>query len=405
MTASALSCRRAFLPPRFPAAALSCRRAFLPPRFPAAALTIASFALAALAIFCSPAQASYWNVAITDKGGSNATFKGYSNPWTPPANGNNTNSFDLYAADTIDGSDDTQDDNSSVTVNATITLTWVASPAGDPAPTSIDIVESGYADAFAAGMGATVSASDGISGDTYDPDDPETDEAGGTMETPDDLPAGGRLTVKPVSGGTLTFNRTLTASGSSSYSSTDSFPGTQNAEVSYTVSIHAQPYGWYDVGWSEPNGTHHAGPVINNTNGTLTFEYGWKSTDGNLADLKGISMYEYLSYSGPGTFSSDNTTFYPGPPATSGYSVSNGKAGSVIDPTHLYAVDNQSPFPTTSSLTAATWTAAQKYEFDDPATNEVGTVLYDAGNITDAVQLNPNQFYVSKSGYSATKPL
>ncbi len=116
-------------------------------------------------------------------------------------------------------------------------------------------------------------------------------------------------------------------------------------------------------------------------------------------------MYEYVSYSGPGTFNSDKTTFYPGTPVQSGYSIPNGRAGSPIDPTTLYARDVHSPFTTTSPLVAATWTAAQKYEFDDPATGGVGVILYDAGNITDAVQLNPNQFYISKSGYSATKPL
>ena len=83
----------------------------------------------------------------------------------------------------------------------------------------------------------------------------------------------------------------------------------------------------------------------------------------------------------------------------------NGKAGTQFDASKLYAIDSISPFSTGPSLSAQTWTAAQKYEFDDPATGEIGTVLYDAGNITDAVQLNPNQFYVSKSGYPATKPL
>jgi hypothetical protein len=179
-----------------------------------------------------------------------------------------------------------------------------------------------------------------------------------------------------------------------------------SGSLTYSISVHAQPYGGYDVGWSEPNGTHHAGPVIDNTKGTLTFEYGWKSTDGNLASLKGITIYEYLSHSGPGTFSTDNKTFYPvSPPVTSGYNIFIGKAGTAFDASKLYAVDSTSPFSTGSSLSAQTWTAAQQYEFDDPMTGEVGTSLYDAGNIIDAVQLNPNQFYISKSSYSAIKPL
>ncbi|WP_293915428.1 hypothetical protein [Deinococcus sp.] len=123
--------------------------------------------------------------------------------------------------------------------------------------------------------------------------------------------------------------------------------------------MYTQPYGWCDAGWNDQNGVHHTGPHIDNTIGELAFSYGWKFTNGSLADLGGIKIYEFLDYSGN-----------PGTP-----------------------------------LSALTWNISQKYEFDDPQTGEVGTVLYNPGNVVDAIRLNPNQFTVTKSTYTATKPL
>lgn len=380
-------------------------RAFLPPRFLAAALTL----LCLTTLDVSAQAASGWLFHVDVVGTPKTTrtnsegLNGQSTPFTAPADAMNGISIGSYASGHAgDGASPGQSQScgASISLSVKITATWQGS---DPVPPSVEIIETGQATASATIPAnydtKQVTSNDGLEGS----------DATGVAKTPANAVPPTHLTRE--SGSTWSITRSFSATASSSVNVPASAPqtgyscGSDASLDSYTVKIHAQPYGWYDVGWTDTNGTHHAGPLIDNTKGTLTFEYGWRSTDGNLADLQGISMYEYLSYSGPGTFSADNKTFYPGPPTTSGYSVFNGKAGSLIDPTHLYAVDNQSPFPTTSSLTAVTWTAAQKYEFDDPVTGEVGTVLYSPGNIIDAVQLNPNQFYVSKSGYSATKPL
>ncbi len=381
-------------------------------------------------LFCSPAHAGSWKFSCTGSGSSTFTSTVGSYPpntittnWTPPAPSTGT-SYQLsgLSIPSTDGNFSSAQANTTrkadIVVNAVVTLSWVhgtgQTDANDPAPPSVMLVESSGASWTAQAdnypnpytTGGT-SADDGIG------DKPVSTFNGSVKSGEYSSSANASVTnglpsnwkKYTVSSGTLTLTRAFSAHMTVSSGGSENALNYACSFDGYGISIHAQPYGWYDVGWTDSSGTHHAGPVADNTNGTLTFEYGWRSTDGLLADLQGITMYEYLSYSGPGTFSSDRKTFYPGPPTTSGYNVFNGQAGSSIDPTHLYAVDTQSSFPTKSPLTAVTWTAAQKYEFDDPATGEVGTVLYDPGNITDAVQLNPNQFSVSKSGYTATKPL
>jgi len=361
-------------------------------------LLFAAFSLFALA---TPARAGHW--VLTTKGSGQAMVGsggGMIQTFTPPPPSTNSVTINQIGSgfgigpsfgwppDTV---------TASANLQVTVTGTWTSDSNSDnTAPPGVWLSESSTASATCtnAGVMQAGSADDGWG-------DPVA-QSGSQMGT--SAPPSGQKYVKQ-SGGSFTASLTLSASASGKQGM---YQGGYGASVSLgpiTIAVHAQPYGWYDAGWDEPNGTHHVGGHSDNSTGELGFNYGWKSTDGNLADLKGITMYEYVSYSGPGTFNSDKTTFYPGAPVQSGYSIPNGRAGSPIDPTTLYARDVHSPFTTTSPLVAATWTAAQKYEFDDPATGEVGVILYDAGNITDAVQLNPNQFYISKSGYSATKPL
>ena len=91
-------------------------------------------------------------------------------------------------------------------------------------------------------------------------------------------------------------------------------------------------------------------------------------------------------------------TFYPqSPPIQAGYNVPNGVAGTPFNGQQLYARDAHSPFPV-SSTDAITFTVPQKYKFDDPATNDVGTLLYDCGNIVEGNFLNPFRWDITELG-------
>ena len=305
-----------------------------------------------------------------------------------------------------------------------ITATWVPDPnlPSDPAPPTVETIETagaGRSGTNGDGTAATGSVSNGL--------DPASTTVTSVVTPSTD--ASGKTLVPPVhlmkwSGGSFSFTRTFSVSASASNGSAG---GTCSAGVAlnvYRIQIHAQPYGWHDEGHFDANGNQSSGPLIDNTAGTMTFLYTFRSTSGNIADLKGIKVYEYIDYSGnPGTFGTDNTGPYyrpTSPPigktATGGTFELDQPHYGYIDPTVSYPRDSTGhtmsytgdghlPFPTMKSYSILTITAPQKYEFDDPATNDKGTVLYDPGNIVDAVKLNPNVFYISKSGYSVTSAL
>lgn len=226
---------------------------------------------------------------------------------------------------------------------------------------------------------------------------------------------------RPVSGGVVTFNRSLSASADSDFTFNDSFPDIEGASVSYNMSIHAQPYGWYDAGYnpsltlSSPDTT--PGGYADYSNYRLVFRYKWRSTDGSLADLSGIDIYEHVDYTGnPGTFGTDSSGPYyrpTSPPIAPDPTIGDGKQPYELGnpevshdtPTTGATWDVHSVWPTQTPYSALPVTASQKYEFDDPATGEKGTVLYDAGNIQEGVSLNPNIFYIKKSGAHVEEPL
>ena len=290
-----------------------------------------------------------------------------------------------------------------------VTLTWVPASGqnatSDPAPPAVWVCESAQSEWT---NGTSGSADDALG---------ETKSGTGyygsaaTSDAPASVPPA-HWSSRPVSGGgqVIMPPRTFSAEGDAPVTLNSPYGNSCGSYIDfYTITIHAQPYGLFDAGHLE-NGVFVAGPHADNTTGELAFSYGWYSTSGQLGDLNGITIYEVLDYSGtPGTMSSDNKTFYPqSPPITSGYAVPNGKAGTPFNATTWYAHDVHSAFPTVNPLqplSPLTWTVPQKYEFDDPATGEVGTVLKDMGNIVDRLQINPNKFTVSKSGATATKPL
>ena len=375
-------------------------------------LTLSSLAFAAMLPLSPAARAGSWTFTCNGSGSNDdvSAVPGqpdHHTPWTSP--GPQTGSFSLPQF----GSSSSYRSKNTVSVTVTVKATWNPGPSNDPAPPAVWLCESASAEWSA---GSSGSASDGL-GPEY-----KLNPSGGGIASSADAPAStppAYWKKYAVSGGSVTLpGRTLKAEAD--FPPTTSWPygNTCAAFVdSYKVTIHAQPYGWYNAGWSA-NGTDPDNTTPwNSANGTLSFRYKWYSTDGNLAHLAGIDIYEYVDYTGnSGRFTNHAPPnyYYPtNPPigdtqmqggGTIGFHVENPEI-SHVTPTYGFAQDGHSPWPTKTPLSVFNCVAPQKYKFDDAATGQVGVVLYDAGSITDAVQLNPNQFYVGKSGGSATTPL
>jgi len=350
-------------------------------------LALCGLVLMAILLSSPAARASHWKVSVTDSGGSQTTAvitgipgfdpgQNVTTPWTPPADGNNSTSFNLGSDVLLTAGD--ASGSCSATVNAKVTLTWVADPASDPAPTQVWIGETAAASAYAIGTGPTSQASDGLPGDTYVKDPPGYHLDGGSMVTPSGLPGGGRLTKLTVSNGSISFNHALSASSSSGESQSDAVDDQDNAYLSYTLSIHAQPYNFHQVS------------ATDNRDGTLNFTYSWSSTSGNVSDMNSCVVYEHVVYPGThGTPSNPVPYQPPSPPYNTDWSSANNPNG-MKDPTELpspkWPAQNIGPGYTfgDNNLIVGTFllpqdnvtpvdapfTATQTYVFDDSATGE-----------------------------------
>ena len=371
-----------------------------------------------------PARAAHWQFHTT--GADTLTENGtvHNNPpWQPPSDSPNGISVsETY----IGGATPQAPTTATVNLSLHIVGTWTADasdPSPVPPPPSVVINETSKASA-----GGTNQAGQTFPGTA---DDGCGDSTGSTVNTP----PGGRYTVVQAQGGVITIDRTLNAtmtsqpnpdtnSGPPNYTFTPGVSSGGAAVGAYTMSIHAQPYGWHDEGHFDTSGNQLSGPKIDNTAGTMTFLYTFMSTSGNIANLANIRVYEYVDYSGnAGSFGTDNTGPYYRPSSPPIGKTASGNIFELDQPhygyvnptvpyprdstghTMSYAGDGHSPFPVMKPYSTLTITAPQKYEFDDPATGEKGTVLYSPGSIVDAVKLNPNVFYISKSGYNVKSPL
>lgn len=105
-------------------------------------------------------------------------------------------------------------------------------------------------------------------------------------------PAPGWSTQK-VTGNTFTITRTLVAK----VTAAGNVPCTASASstLSYSVSIHAQPYNLrssgYDIGQ-----VHYDKSRIDPANATIVLSYVWDSTDGNKADLASCQINENVTW-------------------------------------------------------------------------------------------------------------
>ncbi len=333
---------------------------------------LSSLVLAA-ALCPSAAQAGHFDFAAstyTNSDPPDSTFQA-------PLTGGGHYLFGSCRSDSSTGNGATAHANMSVTI--TLKATWThdagQTDANDPAPPLVCLEETGSS--FWSGVTHTSTPPTGSCSNPLKGGETElasTNPIGGTR-------SGHQFTKVAVSGGVATLTRTFSGTASAP-SAPANWSDAKAGLGSYQVTIHAQPYNF-----------HQLGAVMDNGDGTLSWNYVWNSTTGNLSDIgPGCTIYEYVSYDGNTT-----GTYFSGPPA--GYApphppvgpASNGGIYANFNPTispnptvpggaaSAGAMndiqDKPYSFAASSSCVAATWTATQTYKFDDTATGEKAIVV------------------------------
>jgi len=351
--------------------ALPCRRASLPPRFPAAALTL--LCLTTLDVSAHAQAASGWLFHVDVVGTPKTTrtnsegLNGLSATFTAPADATNGITIGSYASGHAgDGASPGSSASCSTSMNLSvkITATWQGS---DPAPPSVEIIETGHATAS-----ATIPANYGTES-VVSNDGLESSDATGVAYTPANTVPPTHLTVK--TGSTWSITRSFSATSSSGVNVPASAPqqgyscGSDASLDSYSVQIHAQPYDYHETN------------VTNNQDGTLTFYYDWLSTSGSKSDLTTCFIHEYVTYPGP-----VGTGLFPLPytmPAPFNGSLNNPTAQPGVGSNGQPATDTNGgmdhqgvpPISPTSPHINGAFTGTQLYEFDDTATGETNTQI------------------------------
>ncbi len=373
-----------------------------------------------MTLYPASAHAGTWKFSCTGSGTSDSSYSDLYSPmyggpftahadWVPPSASPGTSyTIPSFGGGGFGGSANADAAaTGDVSITATITITWMpdTSLPSDPAPPSLWLIESSgctYSASYSPyGVIHTGSgnANDGLSS----PADPlvDTFERGvknGAYMRSANAPAG---TVPPahwfkkdVAGGVITLKRTFTAHAMASFPH-DGSTGTMNVNCSfegYTLKIHAQPY------------NYHQTNVTDNQDGSLTFTYGWSSTDGNLGSLGSCYFHERVTYPGgspyvvPAPFSYPNSL--PNPTVAPG----TGTSGIVMTATNTNS-DTQHTFTPVALYSNATITAQQQYEYDDIATGANNTIVPGPGSGPFAITrtVAPRPPYAVYWWYSCTK--
>jgi hypothetical protein len=306
---------------------------------------------------------------------------------------------------------------SSGTISAT--LTWIPDDSSDQPPATVTLEETAEASWAArdvwdlsvpepGGWSASGSASNGLGhpqvvNDIYSP-------SGGTIIGKTGQSSGSRF-VDDVDSSSGTIVRTLDLSASGTLT-VDDYSGFVEAAVSFNVRIHAHPFLYrMTPALFTPLGMN---PEIDNDNGSLYFYYEWSSTSGNLNDLAGIRVREYVTYQGNdiGTFQLEFPYFwyYPGAPYAGRHREPTDPSG----PAEAGAgEDYHSHGGFLSPFQYATYTGTQTYEFHCPVHHAEGEWERIPGDASgphpivrtfDLSQIwGPGywQYTISKQGYTA----
>jgi hypothetical protein len=193
-----------------------------------------------------------------------------------------------------------------------------------------------------------------------------------------------------------------------------------SGSLSYSISVHAQPYNYYRIPGQSVKGQNADG----SPNGEIDWTYGYSSTDGNTNDLTTCYWHEYVTYPGmvgaiaqPNKYYPQNPPFNYSAPAQfinnptvfPGAGTNGNLMKAVYDPDPIkdkaeeFDITKVPAFVDPSLYTYGTYTATQLFQFDDTATGETNVTVPGAGSgpysIVRTVQiLDPNDYQ-----YSATK--
>ena len=377
------------------------------------------------ALFSTPAaHAGSWTYVVTgDNSGSAYTDNGVNvgaPVYSPASSGSGSSAgFPAYVVDRANNGPSGSGCSITLVVSGQVTFTWQPDPnlPSDPPPDNVLVQESATAfwsansgDSRHHG-GHTGSALNGLMDAEYNPPAMQLrDSSNGYSGPPPDqsypspVPAlVSHFKSYPSGSGTVTVdNRTVTANAVATASSW--YYGA-HVSVSYSASIHPQPYNW------------HITKVTDNGSGMLTFYYDWLSTDGNKADLTTCYSHEYVTYPGPvGTAAFPlsytmpapfdgqllNPTVLPGIWLT-GNPMTD---GDFVDDQKMPALSLFSPHVTGG------FTGTQEYEFDDTATGEADTIIPgpDSGPLSVVRSVySPDgilwYYKLTKSGHTVTKSI
>ncbi len=371
----------------------------------ACALLCVAFPLLALT---TPARAGHW--VLTIEGSGQATCEGSTQTFTPPPPSNNSVTINqIVAGESVGPSFNVSDPLYTITASAnlhvTVTGTWTADGKSDdtPPPPDVWLSESSTANATStdAGVNKPGKADDGFQ-DPVAPSGPQM----GTSAPPS--------SPKYMHPGSFTASLTLSASASGTQGRFNG-GGAATASVGpITIAVHAQPYNWHSIGYTDGNGVHHSDPLVDNVNGHLFFHYEWSSTSGSKADLTTCTIGEYIDWSGnsQGTYQ-PGAYFLPSPPvgltaAGNPYGYDNPTSVMEAATTTLPLGDDLKP-PSSwqAPYQPAHWSGTQKYVFTDTTTGDTNVIVPgpDAGPYTidrDVTKYSTNTYKYTVSSRGST---
>ncbi len=253
----------------------------------------------------------------------------------------------------------------------TVTLTWVPSGQNDPPPPTLWLYQNGNASASGDN---SATADNGLG-------DPQTGNAQSIS------PPKSHLKKFDASSGKVVASCTLKATASTYVPSPLIDGSSVGANVSYSVSIRAQPYGMKRIGYRPYS------------NGVIEFTYDWKSTSGRKSDIDPrIKMYERVNYPGGNPYQ---------PPYPFASSLNNPATGNSWSPRQSNVIDTHGVPQIYSPYADGSYTGTQNYYFDDDETKEKAVLLLGPFDIVRRVRPTSDGWYytISKDGEVNSVPL
>jgi hypothetical protein len=325
----------------------------------------------------SPAEAGHWSVTPTYSGTRSVTGAFLYPGIADPVSGSEAWSADGHTNPNFYAFGDSFDPYGDVTAKSsgsiTTTWVWVYDNENDPdhetkdaPPSSVLLEETGSASWTQINKSDPTGPQDGEHTKTV----PTVTMGSIPLASPlnDSNSVNGKHYIpKTVSGGT--FNHTCAINLEANVNNSGFWEGAVSVNFTYDVHIRAQPYD-FRLDMSE-----EYSPYVDPNTHELVFNYVWKSTTGNLADLSNCFDYEIVDYTGqstpsftaPAPFSLSHDIFNPTikPDANQRLPMSRGTGA---NDTHGY-------YASTPPYSAASVTATQKYVYDDADAGIIGVTI------------------------------